>query len=63
MAIKYNPYNWEIRKDKKTIKGIKKKDKNLFKVKMEIECNVTREELINIIHESAKEVVIEHGWE
>ena len=63
MAIKYNPYNWEIRKDKKTIKGIKKKDKNLFKVKMEIECNVTREELINLIHESAKEVAIEHGWE
>ena len=57
MAITYNPYNWEIRPLKKNIKGIKKKDKNLYEVKMEITASVTREELVNIVHEAAKEVV------
>lgn len=58
MAIKYNPYNWEIRENKKTIKEIKKKNNNLFKVKFELEANVTREELVDLMHDIAKNVKI-----
>lgn len=56
MAITYNPYNWEIRPPKKNIKGIRKKDKNLYEVKMELTLSVTREELVQMVHDAAKEV-------
>lgn len=58
MAITYNPYNWNIRKNKNIIK-IKQKNNNLFKIKirvrdMKIDGCVTREELLDIFHYAAK---------
>lgn len=50
MAITYNPYNWEIRPgSKKTIKKIRKKDKNHFEVCIELKGEFTREELLDLL--------------